>query len=345
MLKQFIKQVVSGQNLTEEEAILAMTEIMEGRATDAQMGAFLTALHLKGETVDEITGFARVMRQKVTRVYSKHPQLIDTCGTGGDGTATFNISTTAALVLAGAGAKVAKHGNRSVSSRSGSADLLEALGVNLDLNPEQAGHCLDEVGICFLYAPRLHGAMKYAAQPRREIGIRTVFNILGPLTNPAATQAQVLGVYSADLVDKLAKVLAKLGSNRAFVLHGAGGLDELSGIGLAQICEVRTGEVYNYSFNPQYYGFQQCNLADLAGGEPEENAVITREILAGAAGPKRDAVVLNTALGLICAGLAEDINAGIKLANQSIDSGAAMEKLNELARYTTNLASEKVVSF
>ncbi|MBM7854654.1 anthranilate phosphoribosyltransferase [Desulfohalotomaculum tongense] len=345
MISQAIKKLVAGEHLTENEAVNVMTEIMEGRASAAQIAALLTALRLKGEHVDEITGFARVMRQKAVPVKSKHPLLVDTCGTGGDGARTFNISTTAAFVLAGAGAKVAKHGNRSVSSCCGSADLLEALGVRINLTAEQAGRCLDECGICFLFAPQLHRAMKHAAAPRKEIGIRTVFNILGPLTNPAGAQAQVLGVYDAGLVDKLARVLARLGSKRVFVLHGAGGLDEVSLAGPTVVCAVWEGRITGYTINPTDYGFAPAPVEALAGGTAEENAAITREILKGAGGPRRDAVVLNAALGLICAGKAADIAAGIKLAQWSIDSGAAAAKLEELVRFTAALPGRGVVSF
>ena len=340
MIQQAIKKTVTGQHLTAEEAQQVMTEIMSGETGAAQTAALLTALRIKGETVDEIIGFVRVMRQKVTPVISKHRLLLDTCGTGGDGTNTFNVSTTAALVLAAAGAKVAKHGNRSVSSRSGSADVLEALGVQLNLTPEQAGKCLDEVGICFLFAPRLHPAMKHVAAVRREIGIRTVFNILGPLTNPAAAQSQVLGVYGDDLVDKMARVLAGLGTTRSFVLHGAGGLDELSTIGPANICEVWNGRLLKYTLNPAEFGFERAAPESLAGGDPVENAAITRNILNGEQGAKRDTVVLNVALGLMCVGLAIDFATGIKIAQQAIDSGTAATKLDELVKFTADAAGE-----
>ncbi|MTI79579.1 MAG: anthranilate phosphoribosyltransferase [Firmicutes bacterium] len=345
MIKQAIKKVVNGKHLNEEEAISVMADIMEGRASSAQIAALLIAMQLKGEQVDEITGFVKVMRQKVTPVISKHKLLVDTCGTGGDGASTFNISTTAALVLAGAGVKVAKHGNRSVSSSSGSADVLEALGIKVDLTPEQASKCLDDCGISFLFAPKLHQAMKYAAGPRKEIGIRTVFNILGPLTNPAGARAQVLGVYSANLVEKLAHVLARLDTEHAFVLHGAGGLDEVSLAGNTEICEVRNGKVSSFSLNPEEYSFRYAPVEALSGGTPEENAVITKEILKGIRGPRRNAVVLNTALGLICAGKVKDIASGIKFAEQTIDSGSAADKLKELARYTSQIPKEEVASF
>jgi anthranilate phosphoribosyltransferase len=342
LIKELLKKVVAGENLTEAEAAAAMEEIMDGGATPAQIAGLLTALKLKGETIDEITGFARVMRSKATPVRSCHPLLVDTCGTGGDGANTFNISTAAALVLAGAGVKVAKHGNRSVSSRCGSADVLEALGVNLDLEPGEMAACLEEVGIAFLYAPALHGAMKHAAGPRRELGFRTVFNILGPLTNPAGARAQVLGVYSAQLVPVLAEVLLRLGAQRAFVVHGAGGLDEVSPAGPALVCEVKDGNIFEYTLDPGEFGFARAGTDQLAGGSPEENAEIILSILKGEAGPRRDAVVLNAALGLMAAGAAEDFTSGIDLAARSLDRGLAQAKLQEMIRFTARYRKAKV---
>jgi len=332
--KEILSKVVSGNHLTEDEAAVVMEEIMSCGWTPAQIAGFLTALRLKGETIDEITGFARVMRKKATPVYSSHPLLVDTCGTGGDGANPLPISTAAAIVLAGAGAKVAKHGNRSVSSRCGSADVLEALGVNLDLEPHHVSACLEEVGIAFLYAPALHGAMKHAAGPRRELGFRTVFNILGPLTNPAGARAQVLGVYSPSLVGVLAEVLLRLGSERAFVVHGAGGRDEVSPVGPALVGEVRHGAVYEYTLDPLEFGIATTGKEELAGGAPEENASIIKGILAGEAGPRRDAVLVNAALGLVAAGLAENYSTGLELAARSIDSGSARAKLDELIAFT-----------
>lgn len=342
MIKELLKKVVAGENLTETEAAAAMEQIMDGGATPAQIAGLLTALKLKGETIDEITGFARVMRNKATPVRSDHPLLVDTCGTGGDGANTFNISTAAALVLAGAGVKVAKHGNRSVSSRCGSADVLEALGVNLDLEPGEMAACLEEVGIAFLYAPALHGAMKHAAGPRRELGFRTVFNILGPLTNPAGARAQVLGVYSAQLVPVLAEVLLRLGAQRAFVVHGAGGLDEVSPAGPALVAEVRDGGIYEYTLDPGAFGFAPAGTDQLAGGSPGENAAIITGILRGERGPRRDAVVLNAALGLVAAGAAGDFNDGLELAARSLDRGLALAKLEEMIRFTTGCRKAKV---
>ena len=334
MFKDLLNKVARGDNLSETEAAGAMEQIMEGGATPAQIAGLLTALKLKGETVDEITGFARVMRTKATPVPSSHPLLVDTCGTGGDGTNTFNISTVTALVLAGAGAKVAKHGNRSVSSRCGSADVLETLGVNLELQPGDMTACLEEVGIAFLYAPALHGAMKHAAGPRRELGFRTVFNILGPLTNPAGARAQVLGVYSATLVRVMAEVLLRLGSERAFVVHSSGGLDEVSPVGPAAVCEIRNGQICEYVLDPAEYGFANVGVEELSGDSPGENAVIAPGILAGEPGPRRDAVLMNAALGLMAAGAAGDFTTGLVLASQSIDNGLARAKLEELIRFT-----------
>lgn len=334
MIKELLNKVAQGKDLTETEACGAMEQIMEGAATPAQIAGLLTALKFKGETVDEITGFARVMRSKVTFVPSSHPLLVDTCGTGGDGANTFNISTVTALVLAGAGVKVAKHGNRSVSSRCGSADVLEALGVNLELEPGEVAACLEQVGIAFLYAPALHGAMKHAAGPRRELGFRTVFNILGPLTNPAGARAQVLGVFSASLVRVMAEVLLRLGAERAFVVHGAGSLDEVSPVGPASVCEIKGGAIHEYVLDPSGYGIARAGVEELAGGTPGENAIIAQGILAGETGPRRDAVLLSSAFGFMAAGVAGDFSDGLELAVQSIDHGLARAKLEELIRFT-----------
>jgi len=343
VLREAIDKVVTGKHLTEEEAHNLMEEIMSGRATDAQIAALITAMRIKGETVDEITGFARVMRQKATRVPTAAPLLLDTCGTGGDGAHTFNISTTVAFVVAGAGVPVAKHGNRSVSSKSGSADVLEALGVNLELTPEQVGMCIDNVGIGFLFAPALHGAMKYAIGPRREIGIRTVFNILGPLTNPAGAQAQILGVYDPNLTEVMAGVLAKLGVQSAFVVHGDGGLDEVSLSGPAKISEVKNGAVHTYYLDPAEHGFARIPASELRGGDAADNAEITRSILQGAPGPQREIVVINSALALMAAGKVGNVGEGIILAQNVITQGLAHDKLTELIscsnEFRTNAAS------
>jgi anthranilate phosphoribosyltransferase len=337
IVKKAIDQVVRGQDLTEGEAVQVMELIMEGQASPAQIAAFLTALRLKGETVEEITGFARVMRRKAIPIRCRRPVVVDTCGTGGDGTHTFNISTTVAFVVAGAGVAVAKHGNRSVSSRCGSADLLEALQVNVDLGPGQVEACLEELGIAFLFAPVLHGAMKHAAGPRREIGIRTVFNILGPLTNPAGAQAQVVGVYNAELAAKLGRVLAQLGTRRSFVVHGNGGLDEISLSGPAVVCEVYDGIVKEYYLDPADYGFPRAPVDVLKGGLPEENAVLTLDILCGRPGPRRDVVLINAAFALMAAGVANSPGEGIAKAAQSIDEGKALAKLEQLREFTQKM--------
>jgi len=337
MIKEAIAKVTAGGSLNEQEAEAVMTQIMSGGSTPAQVGALLAALRLKGETPDEVAGFARAMRRYATPVHTTRPVLADTCGTGGDGRHTFNISTTAAFVVAAAGVPVAKHGNVSVSSRCGSADLLRALGADLELDAREMGHCLDEVGLAFLFAPRLHHAMRHAAGPRRELGIRTVFNILGPLTNPACPQVQVLGVYSAGAASLVARVLARLGTGRAFVVHGAGGLDEVSTTGPAQVWEV-TGEEITYRvLDPAELGFATAPLEALAGGDPAANAAITRRVLAGEPGPRRDTVVLNAALALLAAGTTEDLREAVHLAARTIDSGAALAKMEEFIAFTGGL--------
>ena len=345
MILESLKKVVEREDLSAEEAFMTMDGIMSGKATDAQIAAFLTALRLKGETVAEITGFARAMREKVSPVKVRghvdasisgtdRDALVDTCGTGGDASNTFNISTATAFVVAGAGIPVAKHGNRSVSSLCGSADVVEALGVSLELPPEQVGHCIDEVGIGFLYAPLLHKAMKYVMTARREIRIRTVFNILGPLTNPAGASAQVMGVYQEGLTEVLARVLNELGSRRAFVVHGLDGLDEISVSGESKISEVRGGRVYSYRVSPEDFGLRRSRLSDLQGGNAADNAQIITSLLNGEEGPRRDVVLMNASLAIAAGGKANDFHEGVKLAAQSIDSGAAMEKLRRLVEFS-----------
>jgi anthranilate phosphoribosyltransferase len=338
-IKQAIARLVQGQDLSETEAEAVMEQIMSGQATTAQIGGFLIALRLKGETVEEVTGFARAMRRNATPVRSRRPLLVDTCGTGGDGSGTFNVSTMAAFVVAGAGLAVSKHGNRSVSSKCGSADVLQALGVRLDLSPERVGDCIDQVGIGFLYAPLLHPAMKHAIGPRREMGVRTVFNILGPLTNPAGAQVQVLGVYDEMLTEVMARVLGSLGSQAAFVVHGAGGLDELSTTGPNRVSRLRDGQVRTTTLDPLDLGLPRAKPADLVGGDAGENAAIFRAVLSGEPGPRRDVVLLNAAAGLVAGGLADDLPHGLTLAAQSIDSGAAQSKLEALIAYTNNGSS------
>lgn len=313
-----------------------MDVIMSGEATPSQIGGFITGLRMKGETIDEIAGAAAVMRQKATPiepVLENGKLLIDTCGTGGDSSGTFNISTASALVAAGGGAIVAKHGNRSISSRCGSADVLEALGVTIDIPPGRVAQCIETVGIGFLFAPGLHGAMKHAIGPRRELGIRTIFNILGPLTNPAGAGAQLLGVYDPNLCMVMAEVLKSLGSVRAMVVHGSG-LDEISTSGTTDIAMLEDGVVSRRKIAPEDLGVERANRNDLAGGDAERNAAIIRDIFSGAAGPKRDVVVVNSAASLVVAGIAADIKDGIEKASDSIDSGTAAGKLEELIAFT-----------
>lgn len=334
MLKRFIAKLVERQHLAAGEAEEAMGVIMEGEATPAQIASFLTALRVKGETVEEITGCARAMRAKATPIRAGNRLVVDTCGTGGDGSGTFNISTTAALVVAGAGLTVAKHGNRSVSSRSGSADVLEALGVRLDLEPAEVEECLDRIGIAFLFAPRLHPAMKHALGPRREMGIRTIFNLLGPLTNPAGAQAQVVGVYHPELTETLGRVLQRLGTVRALVVHGLEGLDEISLSGPTRITEVADGQCRTYLLEPEDAGFTRASPGSYAGGDADRNAAITLEILGGEKGPHRDVVLLNAAAALLAGGAVENLREGVALAASSIDSGRAMAKLEALREFT-----------
>ena len=345
-IREAIGQVILGNDISEGDMYGVMNEIMSGEATPAQIGSFITALRMKGETVEEITGAVRVMREKATPIETgvdvgKGEILMDTCGTGGDGSGTFNVSTASAFVVAGAGVVVAKHGNRSISSKCGSADVLEAAGVALDLTPEQVGRCIREIGIGFLFAPVLHGAMKYAIGPRREIGIRTIFNILGPMTNPAGANVQVIGVFDGKLTEPLAHVLEKLGTKRALIVHGEGGLDELTVTGATRISELKNGKVSSYMITPQEMGLPTAVLAELRGGETaEESAVQLRSVLLGTPGPKRDMVILNSGAALMVAGLAEDIQGGVKLAAGIIDSGKATQKLEQLVAFSKKLKAE-----
>jgi len=337
MIRDAIEKAVAGTDLTRDEAAAVMEEIMTGQATPAQFGALVTALRLKGETVPEIAGFASVMRRLATAVDAGRP-VVDTCGTGGDGSGTFNISTTAAFVAAGAGATVAKHGNRSMTSKCGSADVLEALGVNISLNAAQVKTCLEEAGIGFMFAQLFHPAMKFAAGPRREIGIRTIFNILGPLTNPAGAHAQVLGVPSPALVQRLAEALALLGSHHALVVHGDDGVDEISICAASRVSEVRDGEIRSYAVAPEDFGFRRAAHDDVRGGDAAANAAMTRAILAGQDGPPREVVLLNAAAALVAGDLADGLGDGVKLAARAIDSGAAAERLERLARVSQRFA-------
>lgn len=348
MIKKAIAKVVERQNLSESEMIAVMDQIMSGEATPAQTAAFITALRMKGETVDEITGAARVMRDRATRVNVGRNVLdidredinldletvLDTCGTGGSCTNTFNVSTTVAFVVSACGVMVAKHGNRCVSSTCGSADVLEALGVNLDITPMMVERCISEIGIGFLFAPALHGAMKHAIGPRKEIGIRTIFNVLGPLTNPAGAQCQVLGVYREELAEKLAQVLKKLGCKRGFVVHGRDGMDEVTMTTETRIAEVTQAGVTSRLFSPEELGFTRCGMADLRGGDAAANAAIVRDVLAGVPGPKRDIVLLNASFGLLAAGKVKDLPEGLRRAVDAIDSGRALSQLEKLVAMT-----------
>ena len=336
ILKQAISDVVSRKDLSQAEISSVMEIIMEGEATPAQIGALLTGLRMKGETVDEIAGAAEVMRKKALRIHinlSHGEPLVDTCGTGGDGAQTFNVSTTAAFVVAGAGVKVAKHGNRSVSSRSGSADVLEALGVNLALSPEDVARAVETIGMGFMFAPALHPAMKYAIGPRREIGIRTIFNVLGPLTNPAWANVQLLGVYDPMLTRPLAEVLGRLGSKKAWVVHGEGGLDELSLLGKSVVAQWDKNEVKEFVIRPEDAGLKPCKIEDLKGGDAEENAEILKGILSGKTGPKRDMILLNAGAAILLADKAKSLREGVVLAAESIDSMEAMRKLEALKAF------------
>ena len=330
MIQEAIQKLVGGRGLTREEARGVMDQIMSGGATDAQIGAFLVALRCKGESVDEISGCAQAMREKATRVHTSRDPVIDTCGTGGDGSGTFNISTTVAFVAAGAGLCVAKHGNRAMSSRCGSADVLQALGVNIDIGPDKVGKCLDEAGIGFLFAPMLHGAMKHAIGPRREIGARTVFNALGPLTNPAGARRQLIGVYDGDLTEKLAGVLHELGSERAFVVHGSDGLDEITLTGMTRVAELNAGSIETYEISPGDFGFDEAGVEELKGGNAEENAGILLEVLDGGKGSRSNVVLMNAAAAIAAGGLASSLEEGVERARSAISSGRAREALEKL---------------
>src|SRR5271167_2689658 len=351
-----------GESLARAEAREVMADVLAGNCTDAQISALLVALRMKGETVEEIVGFAEAIRAAATPLpsWSKEARdergsedsalyvsgtgrdaLVDTCGTGGDASGTFNISTAAAFVTAGAGVRVAKHGNRSLTSKCGSADVMEALGVNIQLTPERAAQCLKEVGICFLFAPDLHSSMKQVQKVRRELRLRTMFNLLGPLTNPAHASGQVVGVYALDMVEKLAEALSMLGLHRALVVHGLDGLDEITITGPTRVAEARDGSVRTYEVDPEEFGMKRAALADIAGGDAGENAAIVREVLSGKRSPRRDVVVLNSAAALVAAGRADHLAEGVPLAVQSIDSGAAAAKLAALARFTKQVVSDQ----
>ena len=352
VLAEALRVLVEGRNLTRIEAAAAAEALMSGTATEMQIAAFLTALRMKGEAVEELVGFAQVMRQKAARVRTRSEEvaaltgtdremLIDTAGTGGDAAGTFNVSTATAFVVAGAGVRVAKHGNRSVSSLCGSADVVEALGIPIDLSPHKIARCIDEVGIGFMYAPLMHTATKHVMPARRALGFRTIFNILGPLTNPASANAQVIGVYSGTLTEPLARALVELGTRRAFVVHGSDGLDEISNTGESHIAEVREGTVRAYTVRPEDFGVPRASIAELRGGDRGDNAEIIRAILDGQPGPRRDIVLMNAAAALVASSHARDFKEGVAIAAESIDSGAARKKLEGLIALSQRLAHEK----
>jgi anthranilate phosphoribosyltransferase len=334
MIQDALARLLDGQDLSRDEARQVMDTIMSGEATPGQIGGFLVALRLKGETADEIAGSAEAMRAHAIAVHPKRKDLVDTAGTGGDGGRTFNISTAAALLAAAAGAGVAKHGNRSVSSASGSADVLEQLGFRLDLEPDRIAASIDELGFGFMFAPTHHPAMKHAGPVRRELAARTVFNVLGPLTNPAGARAQVMGVYSPELVPLIADVLAQLGARRAFVVHGAGGIDELSPAGPNLVCEVTDGDVRRREIDPLELGVDRCDPAELRGGTPAENALKIREVFDGGNGGRRSAILLNAAGAIAAGGHAKDLKEGVGLAREAIDNGAAGERLEALIAFS-----------
>ncbi len=333
-VREAIEKLVNRIDLSEPEMTDVMNQIMTGEVTPLQVASFLTALRMKGESIAEVTGAARVMREKAYRIQVGSKTVLDTCGTGGDQKGTFNISTTSAFVAAGAGIHVAKHGNRSVSSQSGSADVLAALGVKVDAPRERVEQCIAKIGIGFLFAPLLHEAMKYAVQPRRDIGIRTIFNLLGPLTNPAMATHQLLGLYSGDLTGMVAHVLKNLGSTCAMVVHGMEGLDEISLCGPTKVAELRGGRVHEYVIEPEQFGLKRCRMEELHGGNAEESATVVRAVLRGEKGPARDVVLLNSGAALSIAGSAATVQDGIRLAAESIDSGNARRKLEQLVEMT-----------
>jgi len=336
--KLLLNELIAGHNLSKDQAHFLMTQIMDGAVSQTMLAGTLVALRAKGETVDEITGLARAMREKSVTVTPKRNDLIDTCGTGGDGSGTFNISTTTAIVAAAMGCGVAKHGNRAASSACGSADVLEFMGVSMKLDASQTASLVDEIGLGFMFAPALHPAMKHAMPARRELGVRTVFNVLGPLTNPAAAPRQLLGVFDATLCETMALVLGALGSEKAFVVHGEGGLDEVSLLGTTQVASLQNGKVTSFSFHPRDVGMETCQPEDLKGGSVQENAAIINNIMAGKTGPSADVVVLNAAFVAVLADLAPDFSAGVELARQKLNDGSAQKVLQQLITLSTNMA-------
>lgn len=334
MFKDFLTRIIQRKNLSEEEMAEMMNLVLTGQAGEAQIGAMMAALATKGETFEELAGAARAMRRNARRIQAVGSPVVDTCGTGGDGAQSFNISTTTAFVVAGCGVTVAKHGNRSVSSKCGSADVLEVLGVKLDTDPEIVEEAVQSIGIGFLFAPLYHSAMKYAAKPRRELGVRSIFNMLGPLTNPASANCQLLGVFAPQLTEMFAQALKLLGAHAAMVVHGHDGLDEISVCAPTRVSELKDGAIRTYDIDPEQYFGRLAEPAELAGGLPERNAEITRAVLSGATGPRRDVVLINAGAALVAAGKADRLQEGIEMAAAAIDEGRAMQKLKALAAYT-----------
>lgn len=333
-ITQAIKRIIDGNNLTESECYDAIYQIMSGEATDAQIAGLLIALRVKGETVEEITGGARALAERANRIAPKVPICVDPVGTGGDGTNTFNISSTAAIVAAAGGAYVAKHGNRSISSKSGSADFYEAVGINIALTPAAVERCIEQVGFGFMFAPNFHPAMRFAGPVRRQLAVRNIFNVLGPLSNPAGAQAQVLGVYDQKIMPFIAQTLQRLGERHSLVVHGSDGSDEITNTGITYILEVFQDRIEEYTINPEQFGMKTCTLADIVGGTPEDNVKISMEIFHGKKGPHRDIIVLNSAATLYVAGNASTMTEAVKLAEETIDSGKALKKLEEIRAYT-----------
>ena len=334
MFRDLLQQIISGKDLSEAQMTRMITTVLAGEATDAQIGAMMGALATKGETFEELAGAAQAMRRKARRIQAPGTIVVDTCGTGGDSAGTFNISTTTAFVVAGCGITVAKHGNRSVSSQCGSADLLEALGVKLDIDPELVEEALVEIGIGFLFAPVFHGAMRHAGRARKEVGVRSIFNMLGPLTNPAGANCQLLGVFAPELTEMFARALKQLGARRALVVHGQDGLDEISVCAATRVSELNDGMIRTYEIAPEKYFGQLADSAELAGGDAARNADITRQILSGEQGARRNVVAINAAGALVAAGAAQDLGDGIQKAQVAMDSGAAAAKLDALVRFT-----------
>ncbi len=340
MFRDYLQQIVAGEHLDEKQMADMLSEIFSGQITDAQVGAFMAALATKGETEEELAGAATAMRRKAYRIQCAAGTVVDTCGTGGDGLSTFNISTTTAFVVAGCGVTVAKHGNRSVSSKCGSADVLESLGVRLDLEPELVEEAVGEIGIGFLFAPLYHSAMRYAAKARSEVGLRSIFNMLGPLTNPAGANCQLIGVYAPELTEMFAQTLRLLGSRQAYVVHGHDGLDEITICAPTRVSELKDDQVRTFNLDPSNYFGELARAEDLAGGDPAANAAITNAVLAGEKGPRRNVVLLNAAAALVAAGAAEGFENGIDLARKAIDDGSAKAKLEALVEFTRENAPD-----